>query len=50
MSVSIFSTIPTLVAVGTNDRLHYPMILLIHNLEFPRPERSEFCDPGLGGA
>ena len=40
----------TVIAVGrTNDLLHNLMILLIHDLKFARPKRSELFDPGLGG-
>jgi hypothetical protein len=43
-------TIRIAIAVGrTNDLLHYLMVLLIHDLKFARPKRSEFFDPGLGG-
>ena len=34
---------------GPNDPVHYLMILLVHDLKFARPERTEFFDPGLGG-
>jgi hypothetical protein len=34
---------------GADDLLNYLMILLIHNLKFTRPERTELFDAGLGG-